>query len=107
LQRITTDVAAEEHRTSRRDFLRDAAAAGGAGAAFRRLPPRARAGSAPRARAAPPAGRVVVVGAGLAGLTAAYRLKQAGVTAEVHEASDRLGGRCCALPAALRARASA
>src|SRR5215217_3622986 len=47
----------------------------------------------PRARAATSA-RVVVVGGGLAGLTCAYRLKQAGVTAELHEASDRLGGRC-------------
>jgi monoamine oxidase len=89
LQRMTADVAAEEHRTSRRDFLRDAAAAGAAASAFGVL--------APRARAATPSGRVVVVGAGLAGLTAAYRLKQAGVTAEVHEASDRLGGRCWTL----------
>jgi monoamine oxidase len=45
------------------------------------------------ARAAEPP-RIVVVGAGLAGLTCAYRLKQAGYTAQVHEASDRLGGRC-------------
>ena len=36
----------------------------------------------------------MVVGAGLAGLTCAYRLKQAGIAAQVHEASDRLGGRC-------------
>ena len=40
------------------------------------------------------AGRVVVVGAGLAGLTCAYRLKQAGITAEVYEAASRVGGRC-------------
>jgi monoamine oxidase len=38
--------------------------------------------------------RVVVVGGGLAGLTAAYRLKQSGVNAQLYEASDRLGGRC-------------
>ncbi len=38
--------------------------------------------------------RIVVVGAGLAGLTAAYRLKQAGYTAQVYEASNRIGGRC-------------
>jgi monoamine oxidase len=38
--------------------------------------------------------RIVVVGAGLAGLTAAYRLKQAGYVAQVYEASDRIGGRC-------------
>src|SRR5215210_429196 len=48
---------------------------------------------APRARAAANE-KVVVVGAGLAGLTCAYRLKQSGVTAEVFEASDRVGGRC-------------
>jgi monoamine oxidase len=41
-----------------------------------------------------PGQRIVVVGAGLAGLTAAYRLKQAGYTAQVYEASDRVGGRC-------------
>jgi monoamine oxidase len=35
-----------------------------------------------------------VVGGGLAGLTAAYRLKQAGYAAQVYEASDRVGGRC-------------
>jgi monoamine oxidase len=38
--------------------------------------------------------RIVVVGGGLAGLTCAYRLQQAGYRAELHEASDRLGGRC-------------
>lgn len=38
--------------------------------------------------------RVVVIGAGLAGLTCAYRLKQAGITATIYEANTRLGGRC-------------
>jgi len=38
--------------------------------------------------------RIVVVGAGLAGLTAAYRLKQAGYVAQLYEASNRIGGRC-------------
>jgi monoamine oxidase len=38
--------------------------------------------------------RVVVVGAGLAGLTCGYRLKQSGIIATVYEANTRLGGRC-------------
>lgn len=39
--------------------------------------------------------RVVIVGAGLAGLTCAYRLRQQGVHAEVYEArTGRVGGRC-------------
>ncbi|MDC8785825.1 flavin monoamine oxidase family protein [Roseateles koreensis] len=38
--------------------------------------------------------RIVVVGAGLGGLAAAYELKKAGLTATVYEASERLGGRC-------------
>ncbi|PFP31052.1 monoamine oxidase [Bacillus sp. AFS073361] len=38
--------------------------------------------------------RIVIVGAGLAGLTCAYRLKQAGIIATIYEASERVGGRC-------------
>ena len=36
---------------------------------------------------------ILIVGAGLAGLTAAYRLHQGGRAVMVHEASDRIGGR--------------
>jgi monoamine oxidase len=77
-----------ERRTTRRELLRDAGAVGAAAlgvTAFGRFAP---------AAGATPAPRIVVVGAGLAGLTAAYRLKQAGYTAALHEASDRVGGRC-------------
>jgi monoamine oxidase len=88
---IDVDAVLEEHevrRTTRRELLRDAGVVGAAAlgaTAFGRFAPAARAAAAPR---------IVVVGAGLAGLTAAYRLKQAGYTAAVHEASDRVGGRC-------------
>lgn len=76
----------ERQRSSRRRFLGQAAAMAGA------------VGAAPLAFARPPrAGsdeRVVVIGAGLAGLTCAYRLRQAGIEATVYEANTRLGGRC-------------
>src|SRR5262245_11909133 len=70
---------------TRRDFLRKTGA-GLATAAF--APALLRA--APSSRSA----RVAVVGAGLAGLTCAYRLRQAGISATVYEANERLGGRC-------------
>jgi squalene-associated FAD-dependent desaturase len=39
-------------------------------------------------------GRVHVIGAGLAGLSAAVRLAQAGVAVTIHEATRQAGGRC-------------
>jgi monoamine oxidase len=83
-----TEAASEERPVTRRRFLRDTGAvatAAVAASAWARLAPAARGANV---------GRIVVVGAGLAGLTCAYRLKQAGVGATVYEASARLGGRC-------------
>ncbi len=85
------EIASTKRDVTRRRFLRDAGAAATAvvaASAWGRLVPDARAASA---------GRVVVVGAGLAGLACAYRLKQAGIAAQVYEAADHVGGRCWTL----------
>jgi monoamine oxidase len=68
--------------TTRRQFI-GAAAAGTAAAAV----------WSPLARGASD-GPVVIVGGGLAGLTAAYRLQFAGIQADVYDANSRWGGRC-------------
>lgn len=47
-------------------------------------------------------GRVVVIGAGLAGLTAAYELDRKGWQVTVLEARDRVGGRCRTFRSELR-----
>ena len=86
---LATQLAQDATRTiTRRRFLRDAGAVATTAVAASsggRLASVARAATA---------GRVVVVGAGLAGLTCAYRLEQAGINAEVYEAAARVGGRC-------------
>ena len=52
-----------------------------------------------RARAAdPPQPRIAIVGAGIAGLTAALTLQDHGVAATVYESSARVGGRMHSLP---------
>jgi monoamine oxidase len=79
-----------EAAASRRAFLQasSAAVAGVAlGACAARRP-------APRVTSAEP---VIVVGAGIAGLTAAWRLHQAGVPVRVLEAQNRVGGRMFSL----------
>jgi monoamine oxidase len=85
LQQATAEAAAADGRPmSRRDALRLGGALGLAAAAAAVPGP---------ARAAAPLGRIAIVGGGLAGLACAYQLKQAGQTATVYEASDRVGGR--------------
>jgi monoamine oxidase len=73
---------AREKTLTRRDFL--AASAAAAGGLLAGLPRRA---------FAAPAQPVAILGAGVSGLTAAYRLEQAGVPWVLYEASARHGGR--------------
>jgi monoamine oxidase len=72
-------------RTTRRQLVARAGLAGLGLASIGRVAPAARGATPPR---------VAVVGAGLAGLTAAHRLRQAGIVATVYEAASRVGGRC-------------
>jgi monoamine oxidase len=82
---VATGTAADAPGTTRREALKRAGAATAGLALARPWLPVAQAATAPR---------IVVVGGGLAGLTATYRLKQAGYAAQLYEASDRTGGRC-------------
>jgi monoamine oxidase len=87
VEEAVAKIADEEGRTTRRQLL---AGAGSALAGASLLGAFARPAEARRLAST----RIVVVGAGLAGLTAAYRLQQAGYAAQVYEGSDRIGGRC-------------
>jgi monoamine oxidase len=88
VQSAAAAVAADDRRTTRSRFVKEAGVAAIGLTALGRLAAPARGAAAPK---------IVVVGAGLAGLSAAYSLKQAGYAAAIHEASDRIGGRCWTL----------
>jgi len=88
VQTALAAAAAEERRTTRTRFVKEAGVAALGVTALGRF-------AAPAYGAAAP--KLVVVGAGLAGLNAAYSLKNAGYDAEIHEASNRIGGRCWTL----------
>ncbi|MBA3734183.1 MAG: FAD-dependent oxidoreductase [Actinobacteria bacterium] len=78
-----------ESRTTRRELVKRTAVAGAALAGASTM---GRFAKAAQSAAQP---QIAVVGAGLAGLTCAYRLKQAGLNAQVYEANpERIGGRC-------------
>lgn len=72
---------------TRRDFLRGAGAVAAGLAAAPVLGPLA-VRSAPARDA-----RVIVIGGGVAGLRCAHRLRHSGITAQLYEASNRIGGR--------------
>ena len=90
-ERLAAAPASEPSEWSRRQFLKGAAAGAGVVAATS-----VGLGALPAAATEGP--NVVVVGAGLAGLSCAYRLSKRGVRATVYEARvERLGGRCWTL----------
>jgi len=80
---------------TRRRFLRDSAAATAAalvaGCGRAESPPSTAGAPAAPTGSQPP--RIAIVGAGVAGLNAAYKLKQTGLTATVFEGANRTGGR--------------
>ena len=80
-------IANDEVRTTRRGLLKGAGATVAGATLFGQFARPARAAG----RSGP---RIAVIGAGLAGLSCAYRLQQAGLIADVYEASGRIGGRC-------------
>ncbi len=82
---LVAEEAAAAGGVTRRRFLRDTGAIAGAAVLAGRFAPLGRGAAAPN---------IAIVGAGLAGLTCAYRLRRAGVTATVYEGSTRIGGRC-------------
>lgn len=89
LRRGLIEAAVGERELSRRSFLKAvgglAVAAGPIAACAETVPP---------ASSPPPSGEpVIVIGGGLAGLTAAYELGKRGVPVVLYEGSSRIGGR--------------
>ena len=85
---------------SRRRFLRQSAAVSAAalavgcgGAAPAPTAPASTGAATPGASPSGGAPRIAIVGGGVAGLNAAYKLQKAGITAKVFEGANRTGGR--------------
>jgi monoamine oxidase len=90
---VSMDEAVELHRrlVSRRQLLKGAGVLGAAAAISGRPPISALARPLRKGAHDP---RVIVVGAGLAGVCCAYKLQQHGIRADLYESRDRVGGRC-------------
>lgn len=84
------EIAKEDWLLRRRSFL--AGAVGGL-AAFQACKPRVFNDSEANAKRGNSSDKVVIIGAGIAGLTTAYRLIKAGRPCVIYEANDRVGGR--------------
>ena len=89
---VSLDEAIEQDRrlVTRRQLLKGAGIMGTAAAVAG--PSLAALARPPRRSAHDP--RIVIVGAGLAGLSCAYKLHTNGVRADLYESRDRVGGRC-------------
>jgi monoamine oxidase len=88
---VSLDEAIEHHRRLTRRQVLTGAGVLGAAAAFGGP---SVAGFARPARRTPGDPRVVIVGAGLAGVSCAWKLHVNGVSADLYDARDRVGGRC-------------
>lgn len=86
-----------QEAVSRRQILNGLVAAGAIGMSAQWLPAKPSNGTLQTRDTNAVEHKVLIVGAGVAGLTAAYRLRQAGVAADVVEASYRVGGRLVSL----------
>ena len=89
------DAALTDLRLSRRQFVAGTAAVTAVAALDACAP------STPTPSPAPAEGEggvpVIIIGAGIAGLTAGYRLRQAGIPFRIYEAQNRVGGRMYSL----------
>ena len=82
-----------EGRLSRRSLLQGGASLALLTACGTAAPPSGSGAARLEAQSAQGGQKTVIVGAGIAGLSAAYRLRKAGIYAEIFEASSRVGGR--------------
>ena len=86
----------QEHSNSRRDFLTKSGIFLGAGLVTSacKMPDEESVSSVSKnARLSASTARIVIIGAGIAGLNAAYTFKKSGIKAKIYEASSRVGGR--------------